>query len=245
MDNRDPFLLAEWLVRYKAGQLSEQEQYQVETWIREDPRIRELADQLDDRRQTSEALHLLASFDPEAAMAKAPLRSSGSYRLVRRTLMAAAVVLVTLVGGLLLRPGGNDTPGIETRPKEPVRLKTASGRELILDTLEEAVVETLLGQRTDDLPGRGTDQVPGTTPNELIVPARNQYKVMLQDQSVVYLNAGSVLRFPSVFTATERRVSLVGEGYFEIAADAGRPFVVETDNMQVNTRRKRWYGLRW
>src|SRR5690606_26577150 len=114
-----------------------------------------------------------------------------------------------------------------------MRLKTASGRELILDTLEEAVVEALLGQRTDDLPEHGTDQVPGTTLNELIVPARNQYKVMLQDQSVVYLNAGSVLRFPSAFTATERRVSLVGEGYFEIAADAVQPFVVETDNMQV------------
>ncbi len=235
MDNKNPFLLAEWLVRYKAGQLSEQEQRQVETWIREDSRIRELADQLDDRRQTSEALRLLASFDPEAAIAKTQRHPSGSYRMVRWTLMAAAVLLVTLVVGLLLlRPGGTDAPGIgtETRPKEPVRLKTASGKELILDTLEEAVVEALLGQRGDDLWEPGSDPVPAL--NELIVPARNQYKVMLQDQSVVYLNAGSVLRFPSAFPATERRVSLTGEGYFEIAGDAGRPFVVETDNMQVN-----------
>lgn len=239
MDNKDPFLLAEWLVRYKAGQLNEQEQRQVETWIREDDQIRELANQLDDRRQTSEALRLLASFDADAAMTETQRKPRGSFRLVRWTMMAAASVLFALVAGLFLfspSDRGKLTIDQETRPKEPVRLKTAAGSEWILDTLEEAAVRELLGQQGDGLSTPGTSSAGASSAgmNELIVPARNQYKVMLNDQSMVYLNAGSVLRFPSVFSEGERKVSLIGEGYFEITQDASRPFLVETDHMQVN-----------
>jgi len=62
--------------------------------------------------------------------------------------------------------------------------------------------------------------------NTIATPYGGQYQVVLPDGSKVWLNAASSLRFPTVFAGAERRVELTGEGYFEIARDAAKPFVV-------------------
>ena len=49
-------------------------------------------------------------------------------------------------------------------------------------------------------------------------------RLVLPDQSVVWLNAGSRLVYPSVFDEKERKVQLFGEGYFEVAYD-DEPFI--------------------
>lgn len=48
----------------------------------------------------------------------------------------------------------------------------------------------------------------------------------LPDQSVVWLNAGSTLRYPTVFRKDNRTVELKGEAYFEVQANKKRPFYV-------------------
>lgn len=50
----------------------------------------------------------------------------------------------------------------------------------------------------------------------------------LPDGTAVWLNAGSSLKYPSEFTGRTRQVSLDGEAYFEVAAQADRRFVVST-----------------
>lgn len=50
----------------------------------------------------------------------------------------------------------------------------------------------------------------------------------LPDHSVVWLNAGSSLRYPTVFRKDNRNVELKGEAYFEVEADRERPFYVNT-----------------
>lgn len=50
----------------------------------------------------------------------------------------------------------------------------------------------------------------------------------LPDKSVVWLNAGSQLTFPSTFDDAKREVSLKGEAYFEVTADKKHPFYVHT-----------------
>lgn len=56
---------------------------------------------------------------------------------------------------------------------------------------------------------------------------------MLPDGSVVYLNSGSTLSFPSVFDDGDRRVNLRGEAYFEVLSDKEHPFTVQTDCMDI------------
>lgn len=50
----------------------------------------------------------------------------------------------------------------------------------------------------------------------------------LPDHSVVWLNSGSTLRYPTVFRRDNRKVELKGEAYFEVEADKKRPFYVNT-----------------
>ena len=52
----------------------------------------------------------------------------------------------------------------------------------------------------------------------------------LPDHSVVWLNAGSTLRYPTTFKKDNRLVELKGEAYFEVQADKDRPFYVNTPN---------------
>lgn len=52
----------------------------------------------------------------------------------------------------------------------------------------------------------------------------------LPDHSVVWLNSGSKLRYPTVFKKNNRNVELIGEAYFQVEADTERPFYVNTPN---------------
>lgn len=65
------------------------------------------------------------------------------------------------------------------------------------------------------------------------VPAGQQLKMTLADGTSVWLNSESRLSYPAVFTGKERRVSIDGEGYFEVAHNADKPFRVETKRGEV------------
>lgn len=57
---------------------------------------------------------------------------------------------------------------------------------------------------------------------------------ILQDGSKVCLNMGSTLEFKGdLATASVRNVKLKGEAYFEVAKDAARPFIVKSENLDV------------
>ena len=70
-------------------------------------------------------------------------------------------------------------------------------------------------------------------PNQLIIPYGSRGRIVLSDQSVVWLNAGSRLIFPSAFTGKEREVVLFGEAFFEIEKNKHKPFVVNTNDFRI------------
>ena len=61
---------------------------------------------------------------------------------------------------------------------------------------------------------------------EIAAPLGAKSRVVLPDSSVVWLNAGSTLKYSTDFSKHERHVSLVGEGYFEVAKNERLPFKV-------------------
>ena len=70
--------------------------------------------------------------------------------------------------------------------------------------------------------------------NTLSTAKGQTYQVRLPDGSLVYLNAASSLTYKtSLIENGKRIVSLQGEGYFEIVKDKTHPFVVKTDNQEV------------
>lgn len=60
--------------------------------------------------------------------------------------------------------------------------------------------------------------------NTIKTPRGGQYQLVLPDQTKVWLNAGSSIRFPVAFNGNERRVAINGEVYFEVAKNPKQPF---------------------
>jgi transmembrane sensor len=69
--------------------------------------------------------------------------------------------------------------------------------------------------------------------NTVTTPRGGQFHITLPDGSEVWLNAGSSIRFPTAFPGSERRVELRGEAYFEVAKNAGKPFLVAAYNSEI------------
>ncbi len=68
---------------------------------------------------------------------------------------------------------------------------------------------------------------------EVYVPVGQHAQVTLQDGTKVLLNSRTTLRYPNHFINGERKVELDGEGYFEVAKNKKRPFIVCTEKVSV------------
>lgn len=70
--------------------------------------------------------------------------------------------------------------------------------------------------------------------NTLTTSRGEQTQVRLPDGSLVFLNSASSLKYPTSFVRAKfRRVTLTGEGYFEISKDKVHPFLVQSNGQEV------------
>jgi len=56
-------------------------------------------------------------------------------------------------------------------------------------------------------------------------------KITLSDGTQIWLNAGSLLKYPKEFKGDTREVYLTGEAFFDVAKDKKHPFIIHTDKM--------------
>ncbi|MCD7977267.1 MAG: FecR domain-containing protein [Tannerellaceae bacterium] len=75
-------------------------------------------------------------------------------------------------------------------------------------------------------------ETPLVAQQELFVPAGQRARVTLPDGSIVWLNAGSTLSYPSLF-GKERKIFLEGEAYFDVAQNPDQPFIVMTEHIHI------------
>jgi transmembrane sensor len=52
------------------------------------------------------------------------------------------------------------------------------------------------------------------------------YKAVLPDNSIIWLKPGGNVRYPKVFAAGARIISMYGEGFFEVTKNPKRPFII-------------------
>ncbi|MEQ8416895.1 MAG: DUF4974 domain-containing protein [Imperialibacter sp.] len=90
------------------------------------------------------------------------------------------------------------------------------------------------------LTNRAPDQVPAVSQAESsanvekVNPKGQKSTFILFDGSMVTLNADSKLTYKEGFAEKERRVTLIGEAFFDVAKDSLRPFIIQTE--QITTR---------
>lgn len=70
--------------------------------------------------------------------------------------------------------------------------------------------------------------------NTIKIPYGKTFRLTLSDGSVVRLNSGTTLRYPEQFGINgNRKVYLTGEAFFEVAKDKKHPFIVTTNQVEV------------
>ena len=68
---------------------------------------------------------------------------------------------------------------------------------------------------------------------EIFSPLAARTLFELPDGTTGWLNSGSTLKFPVKFKDKQREVTLSGEGFFNVAKDSEKPFIVKTCNMDI------------
>jgi ferric-dicitrate binding protein FerR (iron transport regulator) len=68
---------------------------------------------------------------------------------------------------------------------------------------------------------------------EVISPIGSRTVLQLSDGSVVHLNYGSKIKYPQFFSGNTRDVELTGEGFFKIAHNPEKPFIVKAGNLNI------------
>jgi ferric-dicitrate binding protein FerR (iron transport regulator) len=185
---------------------------------------------------------------PPGSQKLRPVPPDTSGRLFPFRLRWAAAVLLLLTSTYIIyrlaSPSRQAVTPSTAQPSQPISqdiapggnkaiLTLASGRTILLDSTSNGLIsqqgdaritKMANGQLAVNAPAAGQDIVY----NSIATPNGGRYQIDLPDGSRVWLNAASSLRFPNAFAGNERLVELTGEGYFEIAPNAARPFRVKT-----------------
>jgi len=120
-------------------------------------------------------------------------------------------------------------------------LVTSRGDEIVLQdssvqliTLGGGMVAKNDGSQVSYKENEGVGKEDVLEYNTIRVPRGGEYKLFLSDNTEVFLNSDSEIRFPVKFGKGKRDVFLRGEAFFVVTKDASRPFVVNAnDKMSV------------
>lgn len=241
----DP-LFTEWVFRPNPGAIRHWEKYMLEH-PEEEVQILELKSRLIELKYSNETLTPTEKIEiAEHVVDRIELdEENQKRRTILFSLMkyAAVAVVFAVIGGLVVylksdnqsvyKQMAGQIVQIPSQGKGPV-LITASGENLNLKKTNSSVDYTQSGSVV-----LNNDSVLKTTVeddkamNQLVIPYGNQSRLTLADNTVVWLNAGSRLVYPTTFSGKTREVLLFGEAYFEVAKNAEKPFIVKTSDIQI------------
>ena len=168
-------------------------------------------------------------------------RQQQGRRNIRVGVTVAASICLLITSGLWLWLGGAREERVvlaEQGRKNNVCLVLSTGEVVDISNVEQDEVKLDKGTklysgnrleyvRLDSLHKKELEF------NQLIIPKGTFYHLVLSDGTKVWLNADSKIKYPVSFGKDKREVSLYGEGYFEVAKDSTRPFIVSTEKMDV------------
>ena len=234
---------------YLVGDLSGEEKVKLEEWVSQDPSREKLFKEICNEKSVASDFGIYEKVNKDSAWEKVILKGNikqknNARRLGWNKFVAAVMIpLMVVAVGYFIR---ETKQGIEPKDTEFASIEPGKSKA-ILRLADNRVIEITREQETRFDVAEGiaaTNNLSGMVYpeqvamgkaeyNVLEVPRGGEYTVTLSDGTVVYLNSGSELRYPVAFGAERRDVFLSGEGYFEVAKDAERPFFVNADKLKI------------
>ncbi|QJB32474.1 FecR domain-containing protein [Chitinophaga oryzae] len=252
--HQDTFDLAALIGRCLRGEATSAEQEQLQQWLAADPRHEALYRSLQDPEQVAAGIAFQETIDVgadwEAVQARATAAPSARRPVWMKVAAWSAAAAAVITGIVLLYPQSatvtdariiadqshtfhNDVlPGSNQAVLQLGNGKTVTLGSQAGNTITEADGTTIRRDSGSLVYADAGDSAPTGLYNTLTTRA-GQYQLTLEDGTKVWLNAASSLTFPVHFSGAERKVTLTGEGYFEVAANTRQPFKVTVNQVDV------------
>jgi transmembrane sensor len=242
MEDADYF--AALLLKQLRQEITEAELQALERWKASHPSYARVCEQVNNEEQLLADLLALKQVDMEGWWQRISEQIETVKRpvpLYRRWYTYAAAALLLLVAGTAIwRYGKPQKPQDQiTEKQKPAAIDVLPGGSKATLTLSNGAVIDLGNATNGKLAQEGNVNVvkiqdgelkyeyagnikeEGELWNTLSTPRGGQYNLLLPDGSKVWLNAASSIKYPAHFSDKERRVSITGEVYFEVADQRG------------------------
>ncbi len=230
------------IYRYLCGELSESEQTILESWLCEKSH-RELLQRICDGERILEKSFYFDRLDKGRERTWGRLkRATGLHQraVLRRWIVAASLFIPFLWCGLYwnvfqFSSEMSDHQQTKIAPGISVaQLCLPDGNVINLDKDKIYNLQLSEGGRFVNEQGvltyeGGNSKMNVIQYNEIWIPRGGEYKLVLPDGTIVWLNAESSLRFPTSFTDNERKVYAKGELYFYVKFDEVKSFIVDVE----------------
>ncbi len=172
---------------------------------------------------------------------KAGIRIRSRRRtIIKYTQSVAAVFAVFVVSVYLISTYKNSNHTSEHRVAnyKQAMLVTGDGEIYPLDVTKESFVdpsnlENNISHLVQNKKQGFISFFRSAVSDTIIVPRGAKYKFTLMDGTKVWLNSNSKLVFPNQFEGNIRKISLNGEGFFEVAPNKAVPFIIDVDEAEV------------
>ncbi len=248
--------IASLIIKQHRGELTVEESIELEQWANESGANRELLQQLtNDETLRQELIAFNEAEEAKEAIWKKideattdttqiipmPVHHHSRYRYWAAA-VSVAVVLTAVAYFWFQNKPRSTAPVAQTTVNDVLPggnkavLKLSDGKTIVLDDAQNGVLArqgsaSIIKENDSELIYKPftIDQSP-VTYNTLATPAGGQFQLKLPDGTRVWLNAASSITYPTAFTGTERRVTITGEGYFEVARNARKPFKVTIES---------------
>lgn len=227
------------------GTLTDEDRISLDSWLNESEFNRQIHQRCMDGQKQREAYKGLQYFERrrsfDALKSKITFHTPKKKSIALKRLLpyvAAASIIFAISGVWYWNKKGNQRMDLQVAavndrlPASNQAVITLSdGRQYQLNKAESQVVIDGSGIRYND--GGEVAEINAAVSAKIETPRGGTYDVTLPDGTMVKLNAGTVLSYPTVFAKDKREVTLVGEAYFEVVKRKGQPFVVHAKNQDI------------
>jgi ferric-dicitrate binding protein FerR (iron transport regulator) len=262
--NKPIHKLSELSFKYLQEGLNEEERLELNDFLNESEANRQFFDDLINQVRINEDLEHIYKTDSNAVWesvvkANPRLKKGTVIAFFRPTVRyAAAVILIAALAGYwLVRHNENkQVAKVETTQKPVVnndikpgqykaKLTLDDGTTMILDSAKNGRLVQQGGITVLNRDGKLIYEKGGQTNkvhyNKLVTAKGETFAAVLADGTKIWLNSESSISYPVSFIGQERKVTITGEAYFEVAASVVRqgnklvkqPFKVVVEDMEV------------